>query len=244
MAHISRPPQTDGKHEYQDPEPTAVRSPCPFLNTMANHGYIRRDGRYLTFWAATRGMIECYNFSLGLALFVAAAAIWTSLFTNGNPFWFDLSELQVHNNISVEHDASLTRQDVSTGDNWHPDPKLISEMLSTSSSPDGSLSVHDYAQFRVLREKTLPRPFAAYSAPRDFLATGEVGLIIPAIGRGADDPLQRKINAEWAKSFFGQARLPPGWTPAEQPVTLGQVNTIRKKMQEFMKAIREGNKSV
>lgn len=141
-------------------------------------------------------------------------------------------------------------------------------MLSTSSSPDGSLSVHDYAQFRVLREQTLPRPFSAYSVPRDFLATGEVGLIIPAIGRGADDPLQvstrsprtlliygtddgnrinaffqRKINPDWAKSFFGNAKLPPGWVPAEKPVTLGQVNAIRKAMQGFMKAIREGNKS-
>lgn len=53
-------------------------------------------------------MMECYNFTLGLALFVAAAGIWTSLFTNLNPFWFDLDMLKVHNKVSIEHDASLS----------------------------------------------------------------------------------------------------------------------------------------
>ena len=53
-------------------------------------------------------MMECYNYSLGLALFMASAGIYTSLFTNLNPFWFDLEELRVHNKISVGHDASLT----------------------------------------------------------------------------------------------------------------------------------------
>ena len=53
-------------------------------------------------------MMECYNYSLGLALFVASAGIYTSLFTHLNPFWFDLEELRVHNKISVGHDASLT----------------------------------------------------------------------------------------------------------------------------------------
>ena len=149
-------------HEYQAPKPTGkfpfnyciipffstsvikdARSPCPFLNAMANHVstfntfakqtlidyfllglYVRspfslrrqpefticspRDGRYITLWAATKGLMECYSYSLGLALFVASAGIYTSLFTNLNPFWFDLEQLRVHNKISVEHDASLS----------------------------------------------------------------------------------------------------------------------------------------
>jgi len=52
-------------------------------------------------------MMECYNFSFSLALFIAVAGIYTSLFTRANPFWFDLGQLQAHNKISVEHDASL-----------------------------------------------------------------------------------------------------------------------------------------
>jgi len=232
---------TSDKHEYQAPVPTDLRSPCPFLNTMANHGYIRRDGRYITLWAATRAMMECYNFTFALALFVASAGIWTSLFTHLNFWWFDLGELQTHNNVSIEHDASLTRSDIKTGDNWHPSPQLISQMLSTSSSSDGSLSVRDYANYRVQREKTLPAPF---STPRDFLATGEVGLIIPAIGRGSDNVLDRKINADWATSFFENAKLPDNWIRSPIPISLGDVNNIRKKMQEDMKGIRASKKAI
>jgi len=227
-------------HEFQAPLPTDARSPCPFLNTMANHDYIRRDGRYITLWSATRGMMECYNFDFALALFVASAGIYTSLFTNVNPLWFDLSMLQVHNNISIEHDASLTRDDIKTGDNWHPDPELVRQMLSTSSSPDGSLSLEDYARYRVLREQTIPAPF---TGARSFLATGEVGLILPGIGRDSPNAVDRKIHADWAKSFFLDAKLPTDWKPSTTPITLNDVNEVRKKMQQVMAAIRETNKA-
>jgi len=227
-------------HEYQAPLPTDARSPCPFLNTMANHGYIRRDGRYITLWAATKGMIECYNFTFSLALFVASAGVYTSLFTSANPFWFDLQQLQVHNNISIEHDASLTRPDIKTGDNWHPDTKLIEQMLKSSTSPDGSLSLEDYAQYRVIRETTLPAPFVGL---RSFLATGEIGLILPSIGRDATEVLKRKIHSDWAKSFFITSRLPDDWTPQSTAITLKDVNDIRKKMQDVMKEIRETSKT-
>jgi len=57
-------------------------------------------------------------------------------------------------------------------------------MLASSSSSNGSLSLEDYAQYRVIRETTLPAPFTGL---RSFLATGEVGLILSGIGRDAAD---------------------------------------------------------
>lgn len=227
-------------HAYEDPAPTDARSPCPFLNTMANHGYIRRDGRYITLYSAVKGMMDCYNFDFALALFVGSAGIFTSVFMHANPLWFDLAELQVHNKISIEHDASLTRPDIKTGDNFHPDLALIRQMLSTSSSSDGSLSLEDYAQYRVIREETIPEPF---TGARSFLATGEVGLILNALGRGSETSTERKINAEWAKSFFISAKLPDDWTRSSKPVTLAEVNEVRKKMQKVMADIRAMNKS-
>ncbi|KAF5338169.1 hypothetical protein D9758_014727 [Tetrapyrgos nigripes] len=32
-------------YEYQPPRKGDARSPCPFLNTLANHGYLPRDGK-------------------------------------------------------------------------------------------------------------------------------------------------------------------------------------------------------
>jgi Peroxidase, family 2 len=37
-------PGDDPKHQFQAPGSTDVRGICPTLNTLANHGYISRDG--------------------------------------------------------------------------------------------------------------------------------------------------------------------------------------------------------
>ena len=37
-------PGDDPLHQFQAPGPTDVRGICPTLNTLANHGYISRDG--------------------------------------------------------------------------------------------------------------------------------------------------------------------------------------------------------
>lgn len=96
--------------------------------------------------------------------------------------------------ISLTCAVFLARPDIKTGDNWHPDPKLVEQMLSTSSSPDGSLSLEDYAQYRVIREKTLPEPF---HGARSLLATGEIGLILPSIGR--DSSVVVQVSSRYAK---------------------------------------------
>ncbi|KAF8317715.1 hypothetical protein DL93DRAFT_2076859 [Clavulina sp. PMI_390] len=55
--------------------------------------------------------------------------------------------------------------------------------------------------------------------------------------------MQRKIHPEWAESFFIRAQLPDDWKRETKPITLGDVNAIRKKMQETMAAIREAEKA-
>jgi hypothetical protein len=38
----------ESRYEYQVPEPNDLRSPCPALNTLANHGYLPHDGKNIT----------------------------------------------------------------------------------------------------------------------------------------------------------------------------------------------------
>lgn len=77
---------------------------------------------------------------------------------------------------------SLARDDNSSGDNKTPDPKLIEKLLTYASDAEG-LNALDFAAYRVLREQGYP-PEAAPGTIADGLRTGEIGLIIPAIGRG------------------------------------------------------------
>lgn len=37
-------PGDDSDHEFRAPGPTDVRGTCPGANTLANHGYISRNG--------------------------------------------------------------------------------------------------------------------------------------------------------------------------------------------------------
>ena len=38
-------PTEEVHNSVEPPPPDSARSPCPALNTLANHGYINRDGR-------------------------------------------------------------------------------------------------------------------------------------------------------------------------------------------------------
>ncbi|KAF3935891.1 Chloroperoxidase [Dactylellina cionopaga] len=50
--------------EWRHPTVTDLRSPCPVLNSLANHGYISRDGRNIT----SDEVIKAFQEVLGLAL--------------------------------------------------------------------------------------------------------------------------------------------------------------------------------
>ncbi|KAF8320348.1 Cloroperoxidase [Clavulina sp. PMI_390] len=234
-------------HEYQAPGSGAARSPCPFLNTMANHGYINRSGRYVTLWSVTKAMMDCYNFSFPLALFVASAGIYTSAAVGFNPLWFSLDQLKWHGPISVEHDASLSRLDHAEGDAFNPNPDLIEKMITFAKASNGSacpdgLSPENFADYRVFRESTYPvkdLPGGIGTA----LRCGEVGLIMGALGRGDYEVLGRRINPNWIRSFFGQARLPDDWVRQERPVSLQQVSDTTERVKECMAATREKSKS-
>ncbi|KAF8996333.1 Chloroperoxidase [Cyathus striatus] len=49
-------PVTGKTYEYCPPQPGDSRSACPALNTMANHGYISRDGKNLSALDLIRGL--------------------------------------------------------------------------------------------------------------------------------------------------------------------------------------------
>jgi len=227
-----------GKHEYRAPGANDLRSPCPFLNTMANHGYIHRDGKRVSWFAAARAIHEVYNFSIPLSILVAGAGWYTGIVTGFNPFFFDLKQQRGHKDYLVEHDASLTRQDY-PNNNWQPDPELVHNLIAQASSPEG-LSIEDFARHRIVQEAKLSAPL---SSGRHTLATGEVGLILPTLGRGDPDVFQGRIKPEWIESFFQHERLPDDWTRPKKELPFSEVNAVAAKVRDAMAKYREGGKA-
>ncbi|PPR02524.1 hypothetical protein CVT24_001950 [Panaeolus cyanescens] len=65
-------------HQFR-PMPTfGNRSPCPALNSLANHGYIPREGTNLGFWDVFRAVSFVYNLSYVLSFILTLGGFITS----------------------------------------------------------------------------------------------------------------------------------------------------------------------
>jgi hypothetical protein len=80
-----------------------ARGPCPGLNTLANHGYLPRNGRDISLEILADAMLEGYNIAKSDALILFTQAVRT----NPKPFarTFDLEDLGREG--VLEHDFSL-----------------------------------------------------------------------------------------------------------------------------------------
>ncbi|KAF2670327.1 Cloroperoxidase [Microthyrium microscopicum] len=126
--------------EYVPPKEGDSRSACPMLNAMANHGILPHDGKNIPFREMSAKIRTTFNFAPSFCLFVPkfAADFLDRSYWSGK---FDLADLSLHSKKAIEHDASLTRQDVAlVPDQSKPDLGLVHDLLkqATGTMPDGS----------------------------------------------------------------------------------------------------------
>jgi len=217
-------------HEWRPQQPGDVRSPCPALNTLANHGYLPRDGKQLTASVLIRGLEEGYGLSGPLAnvLAIGGVALLGQLGT------FGLNDLARHNRI--EHDASLGHRDTKGRDEYaplSPDSTLVKQFLDHAN--DGRLmTVEDVARARVLRESQCP----ALNNLHAEVARGEMAIALGLFSEPNSD--RQGIPVDMLRNWFSQERLPDGWKPTH---TQGLLETMRTSRQIFneMKRIEEEN---
>ncbi|KAF9065139.1 Chloroperoxidase [Rhodocollybia butyracea] len=163
-------PITGNTHAYCPPQKGDLRSVCPALNTMANHGYIRRDGQDLTFGTLFRGLKSCYGLSSTLATVLVTGGF---LAIKRSPFRIPglSNHMRVKNpdgseslggvvnlhliglHDAVEHDASLVHLNTPPQEKYGPVeiqetwvPKLVGDILPPvqgySSPDDEELAPH------------------------------------------------------------------------------------------------------
>ncbi|KAJ7096138.1 Chloroperoxidase [Mycena epipterygia] len=120
--------------EFIPPKEGDSRSCCPALNALANHGILPRDGRNIRFPEMTHAVRNTYNFSLTFSSYVPYCSA-DFMNKNYSKDTFDLAEISLHN--AIEHDASLTRQDVKFDpDQGKPHLPFINEVLASASGKD------------------------------------------------------------------------------------------------------------
>lgn len=94
---------------WSPPGPGDVRSPCPGLNSFANHGFLPHDGKGLTIPLLISALQDGMNVGADFATVIGGAGL-LSVSNDLLATSFDLNDLD-ELNFPIEHDASLSRAD-------------------------------------------------------------------------------------------------------------------------------------
>ncbi|KAI8620920.1 Chloroperoxidase [Chytriomyces sp. MP71] len=211
--------------EYQKPMEGDLRGPCPALNTLANHGYIPRNGRFVT----EQMLLDALPRVLGLGYYPAKAAT-VSAFALKDSTWFpgvrdksevledgtaylNLDDLNMHGRI--EHDASLTRSDAYFGDNFSVNATLLQQFKAAST--DGKVVTRDdIAKYRVARaaDSREHNPENTVGDGMDTTSWGEASLALMIFGNSDE------ISIDHIDSFFGQEKIPKDYMKPDPEVGL------------------------
>jgi Peroxidase, family 2 len=139
---------------YNKPSHTDQRSPCPAFNTLANHGYLPRDGITL---AANELVAELFQNIYGFDPEAIRVMLKNAheRFNVGDGSTINLVQLRLHNGI--EHDVSMFRDDLNALDangepqldNYSINESLVKEFMQTSK--DGVVMVNIVTNLRRTR---------------------------------------------------------------------------------------------
>ncbi|KAJ5906612.1 uncharacterized protein N7473_003528 [Penicillium subrubescens] len=204
--------------------PGDVRSPCPMLNALANHGLLPHDGKNIT----EEQTANALKLSINLNEDVAKSQFQEALATNPTPgaTTFSLDDLSRHN--IIEHDASLSRQDHYFGDDQNFNPVIFDQ---TRSHWKGLfINVHEAALARKARVETsnATNPEFTLSKSALTLTYGESAVYIVTFG----DRSAGTVRKSWVEYFFEFERLPTelGWTKHEDEITSSDLNSMAQRV--------------
>ncbi|KAI0763240.1 hypothetical protein BC629DRAFT_1543642 [Irpex lacteus] len=253
-------------HAFIPPQEGDSRAPCPAMNSMANHGYLPRDGKEINADIIVKALMKCFRLSKPLAWFLTHGALTLLNQGSGN---FQLSDLARHNHI--EHNASLYHPDAAEREEYapiHGDPELLK--LVFEDSEDGVIMTpEDIAKVRVRRELTSNPPLDFIHAE---LARGEIAIVLnmfnnpdpelhktknvpflrrttlgkiwKVLSRKKDDPATTPLDGapiERMRYWFEHERLPEGWTPYHT-TTLTQTVITVSRIRDRMHLLERENK--
>jgi len=223
-------------YKYIDNGHSQSRSPCPFLNTAANHGILPHDGKNIHLEVFQRLLKKAGAAKqLADALIKQIKGIAESR-AGDDPSHpsdaIDLSDLNPHG--LIEHDLSMSRWDVLTptaGDNFAA-PDLMGKLLSftfnfaksngnAAASPTSNMITVTAlgAWHNERRRLELARHVPDESFKTKFLCAGECFFLLNILGRDG------KISGKDANEFLFHERFPAGWTP---PTGLNILKTFAK----------------
>ncbi|KAF8174810.1 Cloroperoxidase [Mycena galopus ATCC 62051] len=203
---------TNSDHQWNAPTATDLRSPCPGLNTLANHGYLPRNGANISVPMMLQAALDGFN--VGSDAIIQAAKF--GILSGNAPTTLDLNALALHN--LIEHDASISRQDFALGNNLVFNETIFTTLANANPGVDyynatsAGQVMHDRLAISLATNPNIT------NTPKEFLLrTRESALYLSIMG-GAVTAMAPK---NFVQIFFREERLPieEGWTRSNTTIT-------------------------
>jgi hypothetical protein len=165
----------------------------------------------------------------GIALTTNSSGLLTPVTSPILGTTWSLDNLAIHN--AIEHDASLTRNDLAQGDNNDMQPVLLQALLADA---DGDvLTLESLAKSRARREAEsleygsgIPLSVQAHT-----LAFGEAALLLQVIGTAVEGGADWSAKKNDVQTWIAEERLPDGWERPGLPITLAGTTLIANEIQ-------------
>lgn len=185
--------QAPADHQFQAPGANDVRSPCPMLNTLANHGYLPRNGLNIDMPTLKQAFTDGVNLAPDATEFAGKKAL-----VAGDGTRFNLDQLKKHH--ILEHDGSLSRQDIALGNNLVLDQTIWSKTLQDF--PNDQISLTDSARARKNRHAAAKAANKDYDLPLEeqMFTFIESALYQSVFGKGTDGGARK----DWVRTLFGE----------------------------------------
>ncbi|KAK1233476.1 hypothetical protein PQX77_003372 [Marasmius sp. AFHP31] len=212
-------------YPWQAPGPNDLRSPCPGLNTLANHGLLPRDGRNITVANIVDAGLKGYNIRSDILIRASKVGFMSSW----EPDVMSLKDIQLHGNI--EHDASISREDFALGDHIHFNETLFSVMLESNPGSDVyNATSAGFVQHARLADSLARNPNVTNTNLQFFARSTESAFYLGLLG----DIIKGEAPKEFVHVFFREERLPiaEGWKRTETPITAQRAFDLAAKIQE------------
>jgi hypothetical protein len=247
-AHSHNPAVDPATTEWKPPLPGDCRSPCPALNTLANHGLLPRDGKNIDLAAVKNALLNIYGLGPSFGKFFAEAAF--KKFADPATQKMSLCDLLINihqsdqpsHSTGIEHSASLSRVDRSPAQGFsrlydasQRDPVPAQSNIVLASSTDGQkLTLADMAR---ARDKLWAHSFAANPALKTdklhtteaIIASTEACLLLGVLS-GNSNQGTYQISKSYATSFLQHERFPQGWKKSATPMGWPQVTSCLTRM--------------
>ncbi|KJZ71721.1 hypothetical protein HIM_08863 [Hirsutella minnesotensis 3608] len=205
--------------DYRPPGPGDVRTSCPGLNTLANHGFLPRNGRGITL---TSLMVAAFE-GLGVSPETTGLITMAGLLDSRNPLDHVFSLADVHmSNWGIEHDGSLSRKDrAEDPDVTRFDPDTW-EVTYNELRKIPLINALDFGRARSVRVRNQRRmnPSFNYNSRVASTSAAEIAKVMLTLGN-----MNGWVKLEYLQPFFEEERFPYhlGWRPHWFSADIGSV---------------------